>query len=269
MKKLISITLCFLMILVLTSCGGLHIASGEEEKVSYALHESVGEAHNEVLTDLYAHFSDLKQSGTLPRDIDECRSHVRRFISGKQTMGYTLSVSETGEDLLYKSLLNRNMLRKAASNAELIDVLSDSLDIVSRHKAIFDSLCVILDQNSSSESKRQALENYYSYIDETVTDSEEKMSLMNGLGTIIHSEEYWNEHYDEWNMLFSDGMQKPCLGIVGAVGIIDGVGAVIGTLEGFRDTEPGEDDRAVTIVGRAVGEAAKTSTYAVLCLVLL
>lgn len=269
MKKFISMSACFLMILTLTSCGGLSVGSGEKEETSYALHESVGEAHNAVLTDLYAHFSQLKESGTLPSDIDVCRSHVRHFISGKRTMGYKLSVSETGEDPLYPGLLNRNMLRKATSNAELIDVLADSLDIVSRHRAIFDSLCVILDQNSGSESKRQALENYYSYIDETVTDSEEKMSLLNGLGTIIHSEEYWDEHYDEWNMLFSDGMQKPSLGIVGSVGIIDGVGAVIGTLEGFRDTEPGEDGRAVTIAGRAVGEAAKTSTYAVLCLVLL
>jgi hypothetical protein len=268
MKKFMILSTFVALLICLFSCGGNGLDDGEALQVSYDAYDAVGEAHNVVLADLYDHLSDLKQAGALPVDFESCRSQVQRFIHGKQTMGYTLSVSGPDKDLLFPELLNGQWFRKATSNEEIIEVFADSLDIVRQHREHFDSLCVILERNSG-EARRQALEDYYAYIDESVADTEEKTSLLHGLGTMINSAEYWDEHYHEWEMLFSEGLAKPCMGIVGAIGIIDGVGAVIGTLEGFRDTEPGEDGRAWTIAGRAVGEAAKTSTYAVLALVLL
>ena len=106
-------------------------------------------------------------------------------------------------------------------------------------------------------------------IEEKADKNEDRESLMNGLSTTIHSLAYWDENYDEWQNTLNPSMGKAMLGIAGAIGIIDGAGAVIGTLEGIRDTYKGQEGRVRIIIGRAVGEAAKTSTYVVLSMLLL
>jgi hypothetical protein len=105
--------------------------------------------------------------------------------------------------------------------------------------------------------------------DETIEDNDEKESILNGLSTTMYSLAYWDENYQQWQQERAGTLQKPCVGIAGALGIIDGTGAVIGTLEGIRDTYKGQEGRGRIIVGRAIGEAAKTSTYAVLAILLL
>ncbi|MDD4960802.1 MAG: hypothetical protein PHX07_01040, partial [Candidatus Marinimicrobia bacterium] len=74
----------------------------------------------------------------------------------------------------------------------------------------------------------------------------------------------------EWQETLAPGMQKSAaVGIIGAIGIIDGAGVVLGTVEGFLETEPGEEDRGWTILRSALMEGCKFSISAGLSLILL
>ena len=164
---------------------------------------------------------------------------------------------------------NKRLFAKASANAEVIDILSDSIAIIAKYPQIFDSISVILDELSSNETKIGKMENMYLYADKEIEDLGDKDAVMNGISTTIHSLGYWDENLTDWQQNLGGNIGKASLGILGAVGIIDGAGAVIGTLEGIRDTYKGQEGRLEIIAGRAIGEAAKTSAYAVLAIIMI
>ncbi len=238
----------------------------EELRERYAV---IGEAHNRALDAVLAEFA-LQEA---PASKSARMAQADDVLNGLCIPGWDVPLSTDREkDLAAKivsALRPAGLLSKTSVNADVVEDLSDSLSIIREHRDIFDSISVILDAPAGQDEKIRRLEALYLYIDACVMPEEDKLSLMHGLSTILHSLAYWDENMDTWESTVSAGMGKPAMGIVGAIGIIDGVGAVIGTLEGFRDTKPGEDGRAMTIAGRAVGEAAKTSVYAVLAIILL
>jgi hypothetical protein len=164
---------------------------------------------------------------------------------------------------------SRHDLAKASINADVVDVLADSIEIFAAYPEIFDPMTDILDATLDVTDKIERLEELYLLIDDKVDNPDDRESLMNGLSTTIHSLAYWSENYQAWQSTLGADLGKTTLGIAGAIGIIDGAGAVIGTLEGIRDTYKGQEGRVRIIIGRAVGEAAKTSTYVVLTMLLL
>lgn len=162
-----------------------------------------------------------------------------------------------------------NRLSKSMNNSDVVSSLADSIEIYSKYPDVFEEMSGILDSPLNAEEKTQGLESLYLLIDEKAENDEDRESLMNGLSTTIYSVTYWDENYNEWQDVLNPTLEKATLGIAGAIAIIDGAGAVIGTLEGIRDTYKGQEGRGRIILGRAIGEAAKTSTYAVIGILLL
>jgi hypothetical protein len=167
-------------------------------------------------------------------------------------------------------LATPGIFAKPAANAVIMDALSDSIGIIKKHKGIYDRIVNILDSEPDTEAKIRELEQLYLVIDAEVESGEEKAGLMNGLSTVVHSLDYWDEHWHEWQETLTPGMQKTAaVGIIGAIGIIDGAGAVLGTVEGFLETQPGEDGRGWTILKTAAMEGCKASVGAALSIILL
>ncbi|MDZ7797777.1 MAG: hypothetical protein U5N56_12395 [Candidatus Marinimicrobia bacterium] len=193
---------------------------------------------------------------------------MRNTLNGKRLTSLDAELLLNEEETL-RNIIPFRTLAKNASNRDIVEVLSDSVNIFRKYQSVFDSIAYILDTNTGKEKKTSELEELYVYIDDSVENDEDKTGLLHSLSTIIHSVAYWEDHMQEWHELFSPAMEKRTVGIVGAIGIIDGAGAVIGTAEGFRDTEPGEEDRARKIIGQAVGEAANASLMATLAVILL
>ncbi len=273
MKKISIIILFILLIGLLISCGessGVEVSKLDQLRDEYAV---IGQAHNHALHLIYQEFVIQKAAQQLPSTLSGCRALAADYINGANipllTAPLSLGNDIYSEQIIMDILEQSRLFSKSTVNADIVEALGDSLDIIQKHQAIFDSMSVILDSYISVEKKAEKLEQLYLYVDTSIENEEEKTSVMYGLSTIIHSIAYWDEHMQEWEEVLSGGMGKHTLGIIGVVGIIDGAGAVIGTLEGFRDTDPGEDGRGWTIAGRAVGEAVKTSTYAVLAIVML
>ncbi|MFO7840830.1 MAG: hypothetical protein R6V48_01520 [Fidelibacterota bacterium] len=268
MKKLTFIFLFSLLVLICGSCGNSTGTSANRIDELRNRYDRSGEAHNEVLELVFEEFVQQKEAGELSGDIEVCRTFVRNTLSGKRLSSLDAVLSLNDEETLQK-IVPFHAFAKNASNKDIVDVLSDSLNIFRKYQSVFDSIAHILDRNTGKEEKTSELEELYLYIDDSVENDEDKTGLLHSLSTIIHSVAYWEDHMQEWHELFSPNMQKRTVGIIGAIGIIDGAGAVIGTAEGFRDTEPGEEDRARKIIGHAVGEAANASLMATLAVILL
>jgi len=257
MKRTVFSTVMILVIILLVSCGqnlDPQLNRLDELKIQY---DNVGSQHNSELNgmlNVYNNYTGITSYANCCDLADEHFSHIATGVVAGQVM-----------DLLG----DFRYFAKPCINEEIIDLLADSINIISTYPEVFDSISVILDSPIGIEAKKTLLETVYLYADEKIEDADDKESVMNGISTTIHSLEYWDENYTEWQNTLTGAFAKPSLGIIGAIGIIDGVGAVIGTLEGIRDTYRGQEGRVRIIAGRAIGEAAKTSTYAVLALVLL
>ncbi|MBW6457780.1 MAG: hypothetical protein K0B52_01315 [FCB group bacterium] len=272
MKKLFILVTCALLAGLWISCAGPDAAEVSELDMLREEYDIIGVAHNEALSMV---FTDLvKEREKKELSYDECIMIAERCLGSHQVPSLSMIIgpgqSNAYEHYIAPLLASRHVFSKAALSEEIIDVLSDSVDIIEKHKGIFDMIGNILDSSTDVEEKTQQLEQLYLTVDSDIEPGYEKEAIMNSVSTIVHSLAYWEEHLQEWEEILSSGMQKSAaIGIGGAIAVIDGVGAVIGTLEGFRDTEPGDEGRGWTIAGRAVGEAAKTSTYAVLAIILL
>lgn len=261
MKKLSVIILTVILILLVVSCGNGSISENERLELLKAQYDVVGMEHNVQLDELLSIYSENKINLDYEYAKDLADQHVG--------LTYTYGDNDIASDIV---ALIRNMpsFAKSSINADIIDLLSDSLVIFAKYPEIFDSMTHVLDAEIPIEEKQTKLETLYLLADETIEDVDEKESILNGISTTMYSLAYWDENFQQWEQELAGTLQKPCIvGIAGALGIIDGTGAVIGTLEGIRDTYKGQEGRGRIIVGRAIGEAAKTSTYAVLAILLL
>ena len=263
MKKITFILISILLLVLLTSCGenlAPQTTRLDELKLQY---DPIGVGHNEALEKIHQLYraqrnaqNDLLSYSTCIQIVDEqfnFENSNNKYIAREIT-----------------SLINRERIfAKSSVNAEIVNILSDSLEIISKYPEIFDTISVILDSPVNAQEKIARLENIYLVVDETIANTEDKESIMNGISTTAHSLAYWDENYPSWQETLTGTIAKPTLGLVGAIGLVDGVGAVIGTLEGIRDTYKGQEGRGWIILGRAIGEAAKTSTYVVIGMILL
>lgn len=267
MKKLAMTLMCALILISMFSCSLFRESDEHRLERLIGTYRGTGEAHNEALDILYRHYAEQQTLSA-----DGCQEYCRQVAEMLNGMFLPASgkILKTGDgNIIPRDVLSRGKLAKNASNAEIIEVLADSLEIIQRNRSFYDSLSAILDASADISDKQAEMERLYLYVDDHVSAEEDRESLMHGLSTSIYSAAYWEENGEEWQALFGQGMHKASMGIIGAIAIIDGVGAAFGALEGFRDTEPGEDGRAMEIIGRAVGEAAKTSTTAMLGIILL
>ena len=254
MKKVIVITVFVISVILLSSCvqnTGTQLSRLDELKLQY---DQVGFQHNLKLDEMLTEFKTQTETRTL----QTCQKLVDNYFSGS---------GDLAKNIVNK-ITDKVRLGKSTQGADIIDILADSLDIFVKYRAVFDSISVISDSHLDVRDKINKLEGIYLYVDDTIEDPNDKESVLNGLSTIIHSMTYWNENYDEWQQVLNGSIGKSTIGIVGIIGITDGVGAVIGTLEGIRDTYKGQEGRGRIILGRAVGEAAKTSVYAAIAILL-
>lgn len=272
MKKLLVWILSMAMIFSLSSCG--QVSGGETRRLEQLRREFdvVGAAHNEALMLIYR---DLAAEGAGRRLTPEegmtitdnclCNTPIPSLnaIIGPGS-GNTLPRYVT------ELLASPGVFAKPTTNAAILDALSDSIGIIKEYKGVFDRIVNVLDSVPDTEAKVRELEQLYLMIDTEAESGEDKTALMNGLSTLLHSIAYWDEHWYEWQETLAPGMQKTAvISIIGAIGVIDGAGAVLGTVEGFLETEPGEDGRAWTILKSAVMEGCKFSVSAGLSLILL
>jgi hypothetical protein len=258
MKKIMCIT-AIIIILLLSSCAENISPQTDRLEEIKAQYDQVGIAHNLALDEIHTIYKDQNES----LGLEDYHTLADEYFR---------STTETSHNIakhLVSLVKDVRLFAKSTVNAEVIDDLSDSIEIISKYPVIFDSISVILDAPVSMDEKTNKLEGIYLLVDDTVEDIHDKESIMNGVATIIHSNSYWDENYSEWQHTLNGSIGKASIGIVGALGIVDGVGAVIGTLEGIRDTYKGQEGRGRIILGRAIGEAAKTSTYAVLAIIML
>lgn len=255
MKKISVHLMILLSMLLLLSCGVDIDSPDTRLQALIEQYDPVGQQHNLALNEMLSVYQ--AQNGTLTKATCQILAD-RQFSPAGDMAGRMMSWIEARHDLA-----------KASVNSDVVDVLADSIEIFAKYPEVFDPMTDILDATLNVPDKIERLEELYLLIDEKVDDLDDRESLMNGLSTTIHSLAYWDENYQDWQGTLGTGLGKATLGIAGAIGIIDGAGAVIGTLEGIRDTYKGQEGRVRIIVGRAVGEAAKTSTYVVLSMLLL
>ena len=272
MKKLIILLTTVLFAGLWISCAGPDSEVISELELLRGEYNIVGIAHNEALDMVFRDLAQERRQKEL--SYDDCIMIAERCLNSNPVPSLN-SVMDSGESDAFERyiaplLASRHVFSKAAVNEEIIDALSDSIEIIEKHKVIFDEISQILDSNADVIVKAEQLEQLYPVINADLENEAEKTALMHSLSTIIHSIAYWDEHWHEWEEVFSDGMQKAtAISVIGAIGIIDGVGAVIGTIEGFLDTQPGEEGRAKTILRSAVFEGGKFSISAGLSLMLL
>lgn len=254
MKKLSVGLLIIFIIMMMVSCGentGTDQTQLDELKDRY---DRVGISHNKELDIMLEQYRSQNRA----LSIDECRRMADAHFGNS---GTAIDIANLIGDT--------RRFSKSTVSSDIVEILSDSIDVFADYPAIYDSICQILDSPLTAGDKIIRLEMIYLQIDETVENEDEKTSIMSGLSTTIHSLEYWDENFGEWEQTLTGSLGKKSLGIIGCIGIVDGAGAVIGTLEGIRDTYKGQEGRGEIILGRAVGEAAKTSLYAVLAIVLI
>ncbi|MFA6618226.1 MAG: hypothetical protein WCT23_04060 [Candidatus Neomarinimicrobiota bacterium] len=224
-------------------------------------YDQCGIEHNKELSDLYQRFenSDVVLTKKAAKDIIDDHFALNTSIKNRDIASEISNL-----------VINSHSLAKMNVNSDIMDLLSDSLTVYSRYPAVFDSMSSILDEEITLEEKTDKLEHIYLLVNQVCEDPDDKSALMNGVSTSIHSLNYWDESYYEWQLALNPDLGKTsAISIIGAFAIIDGAGAVLGTLEGIRDTEKGQEDRLKVIAGRAIGEAAKTSSYAALALILI
>lgn len=263
MKKITFILIIILLLALLTSCGenfAPQTTRLDELKLQY---DPIGIGHNKALDKLHQLYAVQRIAQNKILSYSDCIKIADEHFNFVNAQNKYIAREITS--LIY----NNRLFGKSSANAEIVDILSDSLEIIAKYPQIFDSISVILDAPTSIETKTQNLENIYLYADDIIENTEDKEAVMNGISTMIHSVAYWDKNMDDWQRTLTGSMSKPTIGIIGAIGIIDGAGAVIGTLEGIRDTYKGQDGRGRIIVGRAIGEAAKTSSYAFLAIIML
>ena len=263
MKKITFILISILLLVLLTSCGenlAPQTTRLDELKLQY---DPIGVGHNEALEEIH-------QLYRAQRNVqNDLLSYSNCIEIAEEHFNFVNVKNKYIAREISSLISNKRQFAKSSVNAEVVDILSDSLEIIAKYPQIFDSISVILDAPINIQEKIQSLEGIYLFADEQVENNEEKESIMNGISTTIHSISYWNENMDDWQQTLTGSMSKPTIGIIGVIGIIDGAGAVIGTLEGIRDTYKGQDGRLEIIAGRAIGEAAKTSSYAFLAIIML
>ncbi len=259
MRKIILVVITILIITLLVSCGENITPQTSRLEEIKAQYDQVGVAHNLALDKIYSIYKD--QNETLA--LDDYRTLADNYFSSATSCSHNIAKE------IMALVKDVRLFAKSTINTEIIDILGDSIEIVSKYPEIFDSISVILDAPMSLDEKTSKLERVYLFVDNIIEDINDKESIMNGIATTIHSMAYWNENIDNWRETLTGGMAKPAIGIIGAIGIIDGAGAVIGTLEGIRDTYKGQEGRLEIIAGRAIGEAAKTSAYAALAIIMI
>ncbi|MEA3392498.1 MAG: hypothetical protein U9Q91_05925 [Candidatus Marinimicrobia bacterium] len=263
MKKITFILISILLLVLLTSCGenlAPQTTRLDELKLQY---DPIGVGHNKALEEIHQLYRAQRNAQ------NDLLSYSRCIEIAEEHYNFVNVRNKYIARELSSLISNKRQFAKSSVNAEVIDILSDSLEIIAKYPQIFDSISVILDAPTGIETKTQNLENIYLYADDIIENTEDKEAVMNGISTMIHSVAYWDKNMDDWQRTLTGSMSKPTIGIIGAIGIIDGAGAVIGTLEGIRDTYKGQDGRGRIIVGRAIGEAAKTSSYAFLAIIML
>lgn len=254
MKKIISVLSIIISILFLISCGQdieSEVSRLDELKLEY---DQIGIQHNLELNKMLSVYRD--HSGVLTKQamMDMADGH---FATTGNFAKYIVDM-----------ISDKQQFAKLAVSADVIDYLADSVALFANYPEVYDSIAAVLDCALDVHDKIVKLEGFYLYVDATVDNEDDKRSILNGLSTTIHSLEYWDENYNEWQQTSTGTLGKRALGIIGIIGITDGVGAVIGTLEGIRDTYKGQEGRLGIIAGRAVGEAAKTSVYAFIAIML-
>jgi len=262
MKKTTLFLIGILLLVLLTSCGenlAPQTTRLDELKLQY---EPIGIGHNNALDELHELYASERMKQNKYLSYSDCIEIADKHFEATNSQ-YNIARKITS--LLY----DQRIFAKSCVNAEIVDILSDSLEIFAKYPQIFDSISVILDEVTSSQIKTEKLENIYLYADNEIENAEDKKSVMSGISTTIHSVSYWDENMNDWQNTLTGVIAKPSIGIIGAVALIDGAGAVIGTLEGIRDTYKGQDGRLEIILGRAIGEAAKTSAYAVIAIVMI
>jgi len=263
MKKITFFLIVILLFVFMVSCGeNIAPQSNRLEELKHQ-YDPIGVGHNMALDELYKLYVLQQTSQNINLSYSDCIEIMEQHLNFSNVRHKNLAAD------IASLISNERIFAKVCVNAEIIDVLSDSIEIMAKYPQIFDSISVILDAAISNEEKTQKLENMYLYVDSKINDVHDKEAIMNGIATTIHSMAYWNENIDNWRETLTGGMAKPAIGIIGAIGIIDGAGAVIGTLEGIRDTYKGQEGRLEIIAGRAIGEAAKTSAYAALAIIMI
>ncbi len=274
MKKVCILVITLFLVFGLSSCNLSSENTTDRLDQLRQEYEGIGVAHNEALSLVY---QDLAaESAVRQLSFDDCMDIANRCLDSKKIPSLNAIIgSGSGSSDAYRACMAMlpslsGLLAKPAANAAIIDDLSEEIEIIGRYKDIYDKMVNILDAGSATESKIQELEQLYLVIDTDVESAEDKEALMNSLRTLMHSASYWDEQWNEWGATFSGGMQKTAaVGIIGGLAIIDGVGAVVGTVEGFQNTKPGEEGRGWTILGSAAKEACKFSITAALSLILL
>lgn len=259
MKK--TIISLIILIILLSACTQDVIGPKEQIDILISEYDQCGLQHNKELSDLYQRFANS--------DVILTKEAAKHIVDDH----FALNTSTKNLDIaskISKLVIDSHSLSKMSVNSDIMDVLCDSLEIYSRYPAVFDSIASILDEKITLEEKTEKLEQIYLFVDQICTDPDDRPALMNGVSTSIHSLNYWDENLYDWQQVLNPDLAKPTsVSIIGAFAIVDGAGAAIGTLEGIRDTEKGQDGRLRIIIGRAIGEAAKTSTYAALSLILI
>ena len=254
MKKIINITIIIALVVLLISCGqntGVQLSRLDELKQEY---DHIGIQHNLKLNEMLCEYKAQSEIRTL----EDCQILADNYFSGTK---------HVAKDIL-NMISDQGRISKSTRSADLMDTLADSIEVFAKHRDVFDSIRVITDSQLDVQDKIKKLEGIYLLVDDTIEDENDRESILNGLSTTIHSLEYWNDNFNEWQQTLTGSLGKATLGIVGIIGITDGVGAVIGTFEGIRDTYKGQDGRFRIIAGRIVGEAAKSSVYAALAILL-
>lgn len=258
MKKTI---ISFIILIILLSSCTLFTNNPEDKIAEFKLaYDECGLMHNIELSNVYQRFVDANVA---------LNKQVAKDIIDEH---FILSTSTENRDIaseITALVMDSHSLAKTDINSEVMDILCDSLDIYSQYAEVFDSIAIILDAQIPIEEKTEKLEGIYLFVDQVCTDSNDREALMNGVSTSIHSLSYWSENLDEWQEVLNPELAKSSVGVIGAFAIIDGAGAVVGALEGIRDTYKGQENRGRIITGRIIGEAAKTSTYAVLAVIFI
>lgn len=257
------------IILVFSACNS---QLGNQSILTEGDFNEIGDGHNRVLSQAYEQIVQKAENGELPGNRQDMKMMVNQVVDAcvaNDHQSYACSYqNDMLMDIMDMAIADPQILSKASQEDMLLDILSDSVVTIEKNRSIFDSLYVILNSTNSQTEKEYKIDRLYDLVNESSDPEEEKAPMLAALRTAKKSDAYWQENIDEWDSLLGESLDKStAVGFLGAVGIIDAVGAVVGVIEGIRDTNVGDENRGWTIIGRGIGEAGKASLYAVIVVV--
>lgn len=232
----------------------------------------IGDGHNRVLSQAYEQMLQKAENGELPANRQDMKVMVNQVVDAcvaNEHQSYTCTYHNNMlMNIMDMAIADPQILSKASQEDMLLDILADSVVTIGKNRSIFDSLFVILNSTNNQTEKEYKIDRLYDLVNESSDPEEDKAPMLAALRTAKRSDAYWQENIDEWRSLLGESLDKPTtVGFLGAVGIIDAAGAVVGVIEGIRDTNAGDENRGRTIIGRGIGEAGKASLYAIIVVV--